>query len=106
MFREKPVDDNKAASKIAVTSSLRSFPSVPYLSRLICSPEAKRIRPRDLLINGIRKKLFPLGDDVTALLGARRRQKSEPNAEPIRSSVTAAVDSNFSAAVAAVRFSA
>ena len=45
MFREKPVDDNKAASKIAVTSSLRSFPSVPYLSRLICSPEAKRIRP-------------------------------------------------------------
>jgi len=37
--------NNEAASKIAVTSSLRSFPSVPYLSRLICSPEAKRIRP-------------------------------------------------------------
>jgi len=72
MFREKPVDDNKAASKIAVTSSLRSFPSVPYLSRLICSPEAKRIRPA----RSAHKR------DQQKIISPRRRRHCPPRRAP------------------------
>jgi DNA-binding Lrp family transcriptional regulator len=60
---------------------------------------------------GIRKNIYPRRDDHRATYPRTHRQKSEPSAEPIRSSDNragklVAVDSNFSAAVAAVRFSA
>src|SRR5437588_9623245 len=85
-FREKPVDEQQ--SRLQNSSHLfLTFVSFCSLS-LASDPRLRRdgFFPRDLLINGISKKLFPLGDDDRAPCPRTHRQKSEPNADPTRSS--------------------
>src|SRR5260370_38005666 len=87
MFQETTAKRTKPSPPKNSRSLFPAFVSFCSLS-LASDPRLRRdgFVPRGLLINGISKKLFLLGDDHRAPCPRTHRQKSEPNADPTRSS--------------------